>query len=378
MANADIDSSDYTAALGTAYDQTAAYGDTTIFPNKWEILTLNTDGATGEGETTYQCDWTKWHGYYRRIPELAAVIDKKAIWTVGKGFKLTGSKETQSRIKRIKGCGKDSFNSIMHNAIRTYTICGDFFAEIIRDKKGRLINLKPINPGSMKIVVNAYGMIIRYEQIAQIGTKKIFMKFKPEDILHFAWNRIADEIHGIPTIQKLEDMISSLKEAKQDMRVVFHRYVKPLLITEVDTDDPTEIAAFKAKLDASVSRGENLIIPKDTANVERVSIPQYSTLDPLPWMRMLQKRFIEAEGIPNIILGTAADEDTEASAKILYLAFQQMIEFNQLFLEEQLKLQLGLDIDFEFPASIEPEMQEDEKKDGKENKKPNVDPSKHE
>ena len=64
-----------------------------------------------------------------------------------------------------------------------------------------------------------------------------------------------------------------------------------------------------------------------------------------------------AEGVPEVILGHG-EETTEATSKILYLAFQQMIEYNQLFLEEQLKLQLGLDIEFNFPASIEPSLPE--------------------
>lgn len=378
MPTTKISSADYTDMSSIDYDDTAAYSDATKFPYQWEIENLDTEGPTGQEEVSYQTDWSKWHAYYREIAELAAVIDKKAEWTVGKGYQLTAPEETKNRIKRIKGFGKDTFNSIMHNAVRTYTICGDFFAEIIRDKKGRLVNLKPLNPGSMKIVINKKGFILRYEQTAQLGTKRMVMKFKPTDILHLAWNRIADEMHGISTIQKLEGIIQMLVEAKKDLRVVFHRYVKPLLITEVDSDDTTKIAAFKAKLDSAVEKGENMIIPKDVATVERVSIPQYSTLDPLPWIKLLQRQFLVAEGVPAIVLGAAAEEDTEASAKIAYLAFQQMIEANQLFLEEQLKAQLGLDIEFEFPASIEPDLMTDERKDGQLNKQPQLNPRKHE
>ena len=64
-------------------------------------------------------------------------------------------------------------------------------------------------------------------------------------------------------------------------------------------------ANFKVKLDNAVKNMENLIIPKDVVEMERVSIPQYSTLDPLPWIQLLQTYFILAEGVPEVIVSRA-------------------------------------------------------------------------
>jgi hypothetical protein len=75
-------------------------------------------------------------------------------------------------------------------------------------------------------------------------------------------------------------------------------------------------------------------------------------------------------GVPKIIVG-GSGEITEASAKISYLAFQQGVEEEQLFLEEQILSQLNLVIDLEFPASLENELLSDNKKDGAQN----IDPS---
>ena len=138
----------------------------------------------------------------------------------------------------------------------------------------------------------------------------------------------------------------------QDLKIVFQRYVKPLLITEIDEDDPNEVKAFKNKLDQAVESGENMVIPKDTATVDRVSIPQFSTLDPIPWLNYLEAMLIKAEGVPGVILGDAKDA-TEATAKILYLAYEQMIKWNQLFVEEAMKAQLNITINLEFPASLD-------------------------
>ena len=171
-------------------------------------------------------------------------------------------------------------------------------------------------------------------------------------MFHLPWNRLAEAIHGIGTIEKVERVILMNQEAMEDMKTVFHRYFKPLWVFSVDTDDTAEIAAFKADVRKTMEKSENLIVPKNTVDsIERVSIPQFSTLDPLPWVRFLQDQFIMAEGVPEVILGHGT-ETTEATSKILYLAFQQMIEWNQLFLEQQIKAQLGLDIKYNFPASI--------------------------
>jgi hypothetical protein len=50
---------------------------------------------------------------------------------------------------------------------------------------------------------------------------------------------------------------------------------------------------------------------------------------------------------------------TEATAKIAYLAFEQTIEEEQLYIEEQILSQLNLEIELEFPASLENEMLSD-------------------
>lgn len=304
----------------------------------------------------YTCNWTKWYGYYKSISAFSSLIDKKAIWTIGKGFEA--DEPTRKILENIKGFGKDTFDTIMSNGNKTKTICGDFFAEIIRNGRGKLINLKPLNPSQWKIVASDKGVIKYYEQISAEsvnGKTERLQKLKPDEMFHLCHNRTADDIHGVGATERIEDTLKKYQEAMNDMQIVFHRYVKPLLISEVDSDDPAEIAAYKAKLDNAVANGENMIIPKDTATVERVSIPQYSTLDPLPWIKHLENDFYKAEGVPAVAQAVSVGS-TEAEAKIIYLAWQQIIEWEQLYLEQQIKAQLGLEVKYNFPASIAPDI----------------------
>ena len=351
MPQTDIGNTD-TSALATAQKD-------------WTVNTAELDGATDQKETRYQLeDWSYKFGYYKNIPELQAAIDAKATWTVGKGFKAEPVVELA--LSFIDGFGKDTFNTILENMIRTSHIAGDAYAEIIRDEQGRLANLKPLDPSTIVVVANRKGIIIRYEQVSKVNKKTdTSIKFKPEDIFHIARNRVGDEIHGQSLITAVEDIIKMRNEAMADMRLLMHRHVKPVTIYHLDTDDAAKISAFKAKADAANAKGENIYVPKGAVEIDMQSVAANATLNPLPWIETLNNYFFQATGVPDIIVG-GSKSLTEASAKIAYLAFQQTIEEEQLFMEEQVLTQLGLEIDLEFPASLENELLSDKKKDGEE------------
>jgi hypothetical protein len=247
---------------------------------------------------------------------------------VGKGFKA--DEITTMLLDTIKGWGKDTFNTILENMIRTYHIGGDSFAEIIRDNEGNLINLKPLDPSIMKIVANRQGVIIRYEQISKV--KKPDKKFKIEKILHLARNRVADEIHGVSMISNLEENILRRNEAMSDMRILMHRHVKPMRIWKLDTDNTAKISGFKSMVDKATEDAENIYIPQDAVEHEIVTVPANASLNPLPWIQLLNSQF---------------------------------------FIEEQILGQLNILIELEFPASLENELLSDKAKDGAENIQPN-------
>ena len=343
------------------YFNSAAFGAADIYDDFWKVTYKDTDGATGQQETTFTTDWNRWHGYYRDVAIFAAAVDKLASFTVGRGLKA--DKKNEAKMKKIVGWGKDDFNSLLENQIRTALICGDSFAEIIKDKKGRILNLKPLSPGSIQIVVSPNGMLKHYEQINNTQTPNIV--FPKEDIFHMCWNRIANEIHGIPYAERAEKYLKMIMESQLDQKVMFHRYVKPTTVISVDTDDTSEINSFKTKWQTAYNKSEPIIIPSETVGeVKTISTPQFSVHDPMPWLRYLIRSFVTTLGVPEVILGWG-EQTTEASSKIIYLAYQQTIERLQRYVEDQSKSQLNIEFDLEFPASIDPELQEDEKKDGK-------------
>ena len=345
----------------------AEASDLTNAVTDFSVDSVMTDGAADQKETEYtNQEWAQQLGYYKKIPELAAAIDAKATWTVGKGFDADPT--ATFILDSIRGWGKDTFNTILENLIRTCHIGGDSFAEIITDDEGVLTNLKPLDPSTIRIVANRQGVIIRYEQMSKV--KKPDKRFEIDEIFHLARNRVADEIHGTSVIPAIENIILARNESIRDYKQVMHRFVKPRWIFHLDTDDTAKIATFKTKMDAANENGENLYIPKDAVVPELMATAPNATLDPKAWIDSQGDYFYEAVGTPQIILG-GSGEFTEASAKIAYLAWQQNIEEEQLFIEEQVGLQLGMKIELEFPASLENELLSDKKKDGAENIQPN-------
>jgi hypothetical protein len=344
--------------MGNMELDSARSGEQATIITDYSVDGMETDSARGENETEYLCSKaSQYLGYYKAIPELKMAIDAKATWTIGKGF---GSVPlTELALSTIKGFGKDTFNSILENMIREYHIYGDAFAEIVR-VDGYLVNLKPLDPGSIKIIADKNGLVKRYEQITKSDKNT---KFKPEEILHLCRNRIADEIHGVSIIDAVEAIILMRNEAMTDYKKLLHRNIYPVRIWHLDTDIPSKIATFKAKVAASKGEGEDIFIPKGAVETELATVPSNSSLNPLPWIQVLNQYFYQAVGVPQIIIG-GSQELTQTAAQIAYLAFEQTIEEEQLYIEEQVLAQLNLEINLEFPASLQNNLLSDDRKDG--------------
>lgn len=344
-----------------ATDRTGKTTDYTSQDTEFEVEGEKTD-SPGSGENSYSPDWQKWNGYYKKIPEMRTVINKVASWTFGRGIETDES--NRKKLNRIKGHGKDTPRGVLKNQWRTALICGDSFAEIIKDKQGRIKNVKPLNPGTMKIVFNDRGIIKEYKQMKDGEEMATWDK---DEIFHLSNQRVADEMHGIPFPESIEEIIEARNEALKDLRTLYHRNIQPINWIEVETDDKGKLSSIENTINEAYKNTENIVIPKGVVEeVKSQKVGQYSTLDSLPYIKFLVRQFVTACGMPEVIMGWGADT-TEASSKIIYLAFQQTIEDMQRYNEEQIEMQLNIELDLQFPASLETEMQRDERKDGPEN-----------
>ena len=335
---------------------------TTDFKNNVEDYSVSSktpDAAQNQDETEYQNPKANQYlGYYKTIPELKKAIDALATWTLGQGYNADA--ETTVILEHITGWGEDTFNAVLWNLLVQKKIYGDAFAEIMRDEdSGIIINIKPLDPATMKVIVNREGRIKRYEQMNKVGKDgKTIQKFKPTEILHLVNERVADEIHGVSVIEACEWTILARNEAMSDWKKVLHRNVVPLKIASIDSDDPARISAFTDKLHTLVKDVEWLVIPEGTVKIE---IPQFTLQDPIQWIKYLEDFFYQAVGIPKVILG-GSSEFTEASSKTAYLTFEQVYIREQVELQADLWNQIQLRVQFNKPVSLKNELLTSESK----------------
>lgn len=332
-------------------------GQITDFSNQgteYSVDELQTDGSY-EKFTYYTPQFTKYHGYYRQIPELRAVINKLASWTFGRGIKA--DKKNKEKLKRLKGIGKDTARSLFKNQWRTALVCGDSFAHIIKDNQGRVTNIKPLNPQDIRIVSDEYGMLVGYK------LREVEKTYGLDEIFHLSYERIANEVHGIPFIEALETLILSRNEALDDLRILYHRNIKPIQFFEVETEDDSKLNEIETTINDAYKKSENVVIPAGVVReIKRSSTAQYGNLDSLPYIKFLVRQFVSSCGMPEVVMGWGSDT-TEASSKVIVTSYEQEVWDMKLYNEEQAEAQLNIKYNIEPAPSLMDELKKDEKKD---------------
>ena len=338
----------------------ATLSDMTNRVKDYKVEAQVLDAATGQKETEYMnALWSTYWGYFNSHPDLKSAILMKAVWIVGKGW--NADPVTTVILDHISGWGKDTFDDILFNMIVQMRVNGDAFSEIIK-KNNIIINLKPLDPGSIKIIVDEVGRIIRYEQVNRIENNKVVKKFQPDEIFHLCHNRIGNQIHGISDIKSLEPVLKSEEESFIDIKQVSHRNARPLIMFKIKTDIPSKIDEFVKKMDEALNKGENIYIPDDenTISYEVVQVNVGSIV--MDWRNDIRNKFYRTIGLPQIVPG-AGGQSTESESKVIYFAFEQIVKRDQLLIEKQIWNQLQLKIKLTPPTSLMQDLQVDSQKD---------------
>lgn len=326
------------------------------------------DVAGDNDETVWDNNnWAKYNGYYRQNQGGSkAAITQYATWIVGRGF--TTDEATKKRLEKIRGNGTDTFKGILKNALRVKKVGGDSFCEVITsDNKaptanGRnIINLKPMNPGTTRIIANEAGITIGYEQTKEGETDG--KRLETWQVFHLSNDREGSEIHGISVYEGSTKMLDRIQQLDEDMTIVYHRFVMPFLIFKAKTDKPAELAKLQTLLKTGLNKGQGLIIPDKALDTDDFKIPQFSTLNPLDWRKEWKSEAIKDLGMPELHLGSA-DGTNDASAKMVYFQFEQPVADEQDELEQQLLIQLKITLTLIKPLSIEDNEKEQSSKDG--------------
>jgi len=339
----------------TRLDPTAAITDMDNTVKDWTPDTGTIDEGSSSGESTWDFpDANRDLGYYQLLPEYKKSNDILGMYTTGAGIS-SPSNRTKIELQNITGMGEDTIESILWNMVVVKKFAGDSMAEIIRDDDGRLLNLKPLWIGNMKTVLNSSGIIIRYEQTSG---DKASIKFPPHKILHMMNDRIANQIHGTSSLDAVKWAMDAKNEALDTMRKVQRR----LLATGVlilDVEDATERAQIISKYQDAINSGDVLVFQKGIAEIEQMPANQAIPLL-LEWIRYLDDFSYRALGVPLILAGGSGG--SEGSDKTGFLTFDQVWKKEQRELAADLWNQMAIRVTFNEPASINPNVTENEGK----------------
>src|SRR3990167_6250485 len=318
--------------MGDLSISNATASDLTNRVTDYSVSPVEIDGASMQDETFYTFpNWSKQYGYFHSIGELKSAIMAKATWICGKGY--TTDSGTKVILDHISGWGKDTFLEVLWNMEIVKRIGGDSFAEIIRDDDRLLINLKPLDTGKMRVVVDGKGMIKRYELVSAVkGQPNI--KFEPRDIFHLCHNQVANQIHGLSDIDVMEKIILADAESFDDIKKLMHRQARPMIMFKIATSDPTKINNFISKMDKAVELGENIYIPFDKDSIDVEVIQADISPNTLAWRDEIRKKFYRIVNMPLVVFGQAAGN--ESGSKIEYLAHETFFQKDALHLENQI------------------------------------------
>jgi len=336
---------EYNLSSATTTDFTAQVPDFIVESKSLDVAN------DGNGETYVYFDKAEEdYGYYFNHPQVASPINALATWTVSRGWK-TDDDILKQELKHVTGMGKDTFDSIMWNHEAVKLIVGDSFAEVLRGDKDMIINMIPISPERVKVILKG-ARIIRYE--VYNGSK--WIKKKPDQILHSQNKRIGDQDHGTSLIQSNKAVIDALLEANKDERIIKHRD-KALGVVYYKTNNAGKITYANSQIEKAVKNGEMVGLPEDTAKIE--SYPSKSSEDRQNWLQYLENLNYQTGGVPRSI--ATSDGTSEVGGKMGHVIFEPIYTKEQVDLEGDLWNQQAIKIKFNRPPSLggmQPELDE--------------------
>lgn len=333
---------------------------TTDFENvqnfNYKVDAKNTDGSLGTKKNEWvNPDASKNYGFYYSIGEYRAAINSFSTWVIGQGYDCPLTRD-KLILDNITGWGEDTFQSILWNMIAVKKFNGDSYAEIMRNDRGVLINLKVLDPRRVKHIFNEKGRIQSYEYTQGDGQ---IIPFKPNEILHFCNDRILDEPHGTSVTSAVEWVCEALKEAYRDWKRIMHK--SSLLIFYVDEQDTARQTKLKTEMANGIKNGDVLIL---------TCKPEEARLEPAPappaqawalYINNLEDKFYKQLGVPKVVLGGTA-ENTEASAKVGVISYEPIWVREITEIEKDLWNQLAIKITIRKQPSLMDNMQADEAK----------------
>lgn len=234
--------------------------------------------------------------------------------------------------ERIDNMDKDTYKAW----IRDYEQVGAWMAQNKPPPKkengnGDLVELKALDPLWMRVNRDAFGNILGYVQwgltpIPQSVTadKLVVLKWMPKSWAH-------ENAYGTSILMPVQRHVSFLIQAEEDMKLWFHQYGKPMLVTFAGTEEkpyPAPKISYLVNALSARQPGTDVVLPGD-CKLEMIQGGAGQTTGVFKdWASYNREKIYESLGIPSVLMNLPGDTSRATSDISLqaFIADEQMIQ----------------------------------------------------
>jgi len=322
--------------------------------DKVELLWTRLQSAPGFDPSV---NYEEYEKLYYTSPDAEAAISVIASFAVGGGIEFVSNDENAAE-KCNEFASVVGLQNILQNDIKTHLIFGNAYNLIAEGENDFGLELQVLHPRDVKIKTDKYGRIesYLYDIYGVFGDKAI--QIEPENMLHFRFNQIANNVYGLSMLHSAYNTINLKKKIELTTAVLAHRDAHRLLHAQVDitgleaknpktgkTYAEEKIDAVNALLKNRVKEQDdgtykisNNIVTDHTVKLNDLSASHdFSGVAKI--LEHLQKQTVKALKVPEVFLGIPEGSNRATSYNQLR-AFILFIRSIQNHFAEELKRKL--------------------------------------
>lgn len=300
-------------------------------------IQISEDRFSKELGEPHPFDFSKTEQLVKKYGMLNAIIDKYIDFVIGPGIFFTG--EDERAVELIENMARETnLNFLLRKYLREAFIKGNAFMEIDLSNG---IELQIINANNMYVQRSKKGEIQFYKQFIRTLHKKIdnAKEFKPEEIMHFAYNVFGDDAYGTGMIEPVTRRVDQILGHEKDLLTLMERKAGSPLHIQIGTPEepgsPEEVQAVGQDLEWLNNKHE--WATDERINIKTIDFGNIGEKFSFVLEHFMRNLTAETQ-IPEVIMGYG--NIPEGLAKVQEEVFERRISSIQEDLEKYLETRL--------------------------------------
>jgi hypothetical protein len=267
--------------------------------------------------------------YYEGDGSIWAAVNSIAFNTVMVGYDIE-SDNVKARNLIDEWCKKANLEEHLLNSVIYALVMGDAFLEIIYNRKGEITNLKEVDPKTIDVEIDDYGIVQGYKQRVGFSDDDA-IKLDKERICHIKLFSNPEHPYGISLIQPNEGAIIRMLRSDVGISNAIQRHGTTKTVFTVGSKEdgqippPEVLDAIEAEVEEIDEKNE-FIVPWNV-KVDTIDNTGIQGVD--KYYNYFQTKVIIGMLCPEEALGLGTGS-TEATAKVKAILFERIIRSFQM------------------------------------------------